>query len=136
MLEGGFTDDDYFSENVGILDKGMIFNKLALDFKASKKMKVGASVIYMMTAEDIEYTNPETGKSYSDDQLGLEFDTYLKYKIYDNLEFAVNAGYMFTGDAMDFFERDSRDSATDYDSMDGDADENIFISTCRVRYKF
>jgi hypothetical protein len=43
---------------------------------------------------------------------------------------------MFSGDAMDFFERDSRDSATKYDSMDGDADENIFISTCRVRYKF
>jgi hypothetical protein len=90
----------------------------------------------MMTAEDIEYTNPETGKSYSDDQLGLEFDTYMSYKLYDNLEFAVNAGYMFAGDAMDFFERDGRDSATDYDAMDGNSDENIFISTCRVRYKF
>jgi len=136
IMEGGFVDDDYFSENVGILDKGMIFNKLALDFKASKKLKVGASIIYMMTAEDIEYTNPETGKEYSDDQLGFEFDTYLKYKIYDNLEFAVNAGYLFAGDAMDFFERDSRNSTTHYDSMDGSADEDIFLSTCRFRYKF
>ena len=90
----------------------------------------------MMTAEDIEYTNPETGKDYSEDQLGFECDAYLKYKIYDNLEFAVNAGYLFAGDAMDFFERDSRDSATTYDSMDGNSDEDIFITTCRVRYKF
>jgi hypothetical protein len=37
---------------------------------------------------------------------------------------------------MDFFERDSRDSATTYNSMDGSSDEDIFISTCRVRYKF
>ena len=125
LMEGGFTDDDYFTEKDYMLDKGMIFNKLAFDFKADKKLKVGASLLYMMTAEDIEYVD-NNGKKRKEDSLGIEFDAYLKYKLYDNLEFAVNAGYLFADDAMDFFEVD----------RDGSSDEDIFISTCRVRYKF
>ena len=52
--------------------------------------------------------------------------------IYDNLEFAINAGYLFAGDAMDFFERDNRDDLTTYSNMDGSSDEDIFISTMRT----
>ena len=126
ILEGGFVDDDYYTENIGMLDKGMIFNKLAFDFKAKKKLSVGAAVLYMLTAEDIEYVD-KNGKMQQEDEIGIEFDAYLKYKLYDNLEFAVNAGYLFSGDAMDFWEVDDRD---------GSGDEDIFISTMRVRYKF
>ncbi|NPA25623.1 MAG: hypothetical protein GXO34_07345 [Deltaproteobacteria bacterium] len=125
LMEGGYTDDDYYTEKDYMLDKGMIFNKLALDYKASKKLMVGAAVLYMMTAEDIEYIDND-GKKQKDDSLGWELDAYLKYKLYDNLEFAVNAGYMFCDDAMDFWEVDK----------DGSSDEDIFISTARVRYKF
>ncbi|MEA3332250.1 MAG: hypothetical protein U9Q58_01455 [Pseudomonadota bacterium] len=136
IFEGGFTDDDYFTEKDYLLDKGFIMNKLAFDYKASKKLQVGCSAMYMMTAEDIEYINPETLEKHSDDDVGVEFDAYLKYKLYDNLEFAINAGYLFAGDAMDFFERDNRDDSTTYSNMDGDGDEDIFVSTMRVRYKF
>ena len=129
IFEGGFTDDDYFTEKDYILDKGFIMNKLAADYKASKKLTMGAAVMYMMTAEDIEYGDE------SDDSIGVEVDAYLKYKIYDNLEFAINAGYLFADDAMDFFERDSRDDVSG-DEPDGNSDEDIFISTARVRYKF
>jgi hypothetical protein len=120
IFEGGFTDDDYFTEKDYILDKGFIMNKVAADYKASKKLTMGAAVMYMMTAEDIEYGTE------SDDTIGIEVDAYLKYKIYDNLEFAINAGYLFADDAMDYFEEDK----------DGSSDEDIFISTARVRYKF
>ena len=120
IFEGGFTDDDYFTEKDYLLDKGFIMNKLAADYKANKKLTMGASIMYMMTAEDIEYDGE------SDDKIGFEVDGYVKYKIYDNLEFAINAGYLFADDAMDFFEEE----------MDGNSDEDIFISTARIRYKF
>ncbi len=125
IFEGGFTDDDYFTEKPYLLDKGFIMNKLAVDYKANKKTTMGASFMYMMTAEDVEYIDND-GKSCDDDSIGFEVDAYLKYKIYDNLEFAVNAGYLFADDAMDYYEVE----------RDGDSDEDIFISTARVRYKF
>ncbi|MBN2808686.1 MAG: alginate export family protein [Deltaproteobacteria bacterium] len=125
LFEGGFTDDNYFTERPYLLDKGFIMNKLAVDYKANKKLTVGAAAMYMMTAEDIKYTDNH-GKPQKDDQVGVEFDAYLSYKLYDSLEFAVNAGYLFAGDALDYFEVDK----------DGSADEDIFISTMRVRYKF
>ena len=125
IFEGGFTDDDYFTEKPYLLDKGFIMNKLAVDYKANKKTTMGASFMYMMTAEDVEYTALDGAKE-DDDEVGFEVDAYLKYKIYDNLEFAINAGYLFAGDAMDFYEVE----------RDGSSDEDIFISTARVRYKF
>ncbi|MBN2705190.1 MAG: alginate export family protein [Deltaproteobacteria bacterium] len=126
IFEGGFTDDDYYTEKGYLLDKGFIMNKLAFDYKASKKLALGAAAMYMLTAEDIEYVD-KNGKLQKEDEVGIEFDAYLKYKLYDNLEFAINAGYLFSGDAMDFWEVQDRD---------GSSDEDIFISTMRVRYSF
>ncbi len=48
--------------------------------------------------------------------------------MFKNVELAVNAGYLFSGDAMDAFELG--------DQKDGSADEDIFVSSARVRYKF
>jgi hypothetical protein len=125
FFEGGYTDDDYYTEKPYILDKGMIFNKLALDSKITDKLTVGAAVLYLMTAEDIEYTD-NNGRDQDDDELGWEIDAYFKYMLYSNLEFSVNAGYLFSGDAMDSFEEE----------CDGSDDEDIFASTARIRYKF
>ncbi|MBW1645065.1 MAG: hypothetical protein JRJ56_01875 [Deltaproteobacteria bacterium] len=125
LFEGGYTDDNYFTEKPYLLDKGFIMNKLSADYKANKKLTMGAAVMYMMTAEDIEYRDLD-GEKQKDDSIGVEVDAYLKYKIYDNLEFAINAGYLFADDAMDYFEAD----------RDGNSDEDIFLSTARVRYKF
>jgi hypothetical protein len=129
LMEGGYTDDDYYTEKDYMLDKGLWLFKGAADYKVSKKLTVGGALMYMMTAEDIEYSYvDENGvtQNESDDSLGIEVNAYLKYKIYDNLEFAGNAGYLFADDAMDFWEVDK----------DGSSDEDIFISTARVRYKF
>jgi hypothetical protein len=48
--------------------------------------------------------------------------------MFKNVELAVNAGYLFSGDAMDAFETGNQ--------RDGSADENIFVSSARVRWKF
>ena len=128
MFEGNYADDDsYFTERGYMLDKGFIMNKLALDYQWTEKLQVGTAVMYMMTAEDIEYTD-SNGRNQSENQLGFEVNAYCKYMLFKNVELAVNAGYLFSGDAMDAFEVGSQ--------KDGSADEDIFVSSARVRYKF
>jgi hypothetical protein len=127
IMEGNYADDNYFTEDVSILDKGLILNKLGLDYMATDKMTLGAALLYMTTAEDIQYTDA-LGRSQKNDDVGVEVNGYFKYMLYKNLEFAVNAGYLFAGDAMDAFEVDA--------IKNGSSDENIFIASSSIRYKF
>ncbi|UCD88726.1 MAG: hypothetical protein JSW04_09670 [Desulfobacterales bacterium] len=127
IMEGNYADDNYFTEDVSLLDKGLILNKLALDYSATDKTTVGAAILYMLTAEDIQYTD-NSGRSQKEDEIGIEVSGYMKYMLYKNLEFAVNAGYLFAGDAMDAFEVD--------EIKNGSSDEDIFIASSRIRYKF
>jgi hypothetical protein len=131
IMEGGYTDDVYFTERAELFDKGLIMNKLALDHQASDKLKVGAALLYMLTAEDINYTD-DLGASQSQDEIGFEIDGYASYMLYPDVELAINAGYLISGDAMDVFEVGPAGSNV----KDGSADNDIFISTMRVRYKF
>ncbi|MBN2332346.1 MAG: hypothetical protein JXO49_12865 [Deltaproteobacteria bacterium] len=121
IFKNRYVEDDYFTEKDYLLNKGFIMNKLAADYQASKKVTLDGAVMYMMTAEDIEYGNQ------SDNTIGFEIDDYLTYKIYDNLVFGISAGYLFADDALDFYEKDSQD---------GNADENIFVSSAGIRYNF
>jgi len=123
FMEGGYTDDNYFTEAPHILDKGLFFNKLALDYKASDKLKLGAAVLYLQTAKDLTI-----GAGKKDKSLGTEIDAYLSYMLYADTEFAINAGYLVAGDGMDAFETSSQ--------RNGESDANIFLSTARLRYKF
>lgn len=127
LFEGSYADDDYFSERHYLLDKGFLMNKLALDFQATRKLKLGVAGLYMMTAEDIEYIDG-FGNRQADDSIGVEINGYLSYKLFDNMEVAVNAGYLMADDAMDYFEVEG--------IRDGSSDEDIFVSSARVRYKF
>ncbi len=127
LFEGSYADDDYFSERHYLLDKGFLMNKLAVDLQATKKLKLGLAAMYMMTAEDVEYID-SFGNRRADDTIGLEIDGFVSYKLFDNVEFAVNAGYLFADDALDYFEVG--------DIKDGSSDEDIFVSSARVRYKF
>ncbi|GAB4365057.1 MAG: hypothetical protein Kow00128_07290 [Deltaproteobacteria bacterium] len=121
FMEGGYTDDNYFTEAPYILDKGLFLNKLALDYKASDKTKVGLAVLYLQTAEDLTIGGGKTEKA-----LGTEIDAYLSYKLFASTEFALNLGYLVADDAMDAFEN----------NVDGQSDNDVFRSTARVRYKF
>lgn len=123
FFEGGFTDDNYFTEAPHILDKGLFFNKLALDYQHSNKLKLGAAVLYLETAEDLTI-----GGGKKETKLGTEIDAYVSYKLYANTELAINAGYLFADDGMDAFEVASQ--------RDGSSDADVFRSTARLRYSF
>lgn len=125
FMEGGYTDDNYFTERPHIGDKGMVLNKLAVDYKATEKTKVGAAALYLMTAEDLVYVD-DGGVARADDKLGFELDAYVSHQLFPSCEVALNAGYLWADDAMDFFEVE----------RDGKADNDIFRSTARIRYKF
>ncbi|WP_321530143.1 hypothetical protein [uncultured Desulfuromonas sp.] len=124
VLFQGLNSDQYFSADPYIQDKGFMINRVAYDAKVSDRLKVGAAAMYMMTAEDMEYTDGTY--DYADDSIGFEIDVYAKYKMYKSLELALAAGYLMTDDALDFYE----------DDHDGSADEDIYVITSRIRYKF
>ena len=130
VLMESYDDDNYFTERPYLLDKGLILVKGAFDWNATDKLKVGTALAYMMTAEDVEYIDGDgvTGSSQSEDEVGVELMGYMSYKLYQNVEFAINAGYLWAGDAMDYWEEDS--------IRDGKSDEDIFRSMARVRYSF
>jgi hypothetical protein len=126
IFQETYTNDDYFSERHVIADKGMFLNKLDLNHKLSKKTKIGAAVLYLLTAEDIEWTDGVT--DFKDDELGIEVQAYVVHKLYKNLELAWNIAYLAAGDAMDAFETSS--------TQNGSSDVDIFQSAGHVRYKF
>jgi hypothetical protein len=123
FFEGGYTDDNYFTEAPHILDKGLFFNKLALDYQHSDKLKLGAAVLYLETAEDLTLVGGQ-----KESKLGTEIDAYISYKLYANTEIAINAGYLFADDGMDAFEITAQ--------QDGSSDADVFRTTARVRYSF
>ena len=128
ILFEGYTDDDYFSSSPYLQDKGLILNRIGYDYQVTDKLKVGAAALYLMTAEDIGNDTDNDGKvdQYEDDTLGVEFDAYASYKLFTNTEAAIQFGYLMADDAMDYYEFE----------QDGDADEDIFIISSRIRYKF
>ncbi|MEA1969094.1 MAG: hypothetical protein U9N77_12860 [Thermodesulfobacteriota bacterium] len=127
IFEGNLVDDNYFTERPYIMDRGFIMNKLNLDYKATSKLKLSLAGMYMLTAEDLEYHTPD-GTQVSEDEIGFEVDARASYKLFKNVKMDLCFGYLFAGDAMDYFEVD--------EIQDGDSDEDIWISSMRIRYKF
>ena len=125
VLFESLTDDNVFTERHYMLDKGFIMNKVRFDYNATDRLKVGAAMMYMMTAEDIEYID-NNGDSQSEDTIGFEIDADMSYTLFQGLTFNLAAGYLFADDAMDYFEEDA----------DGNSDENIFRLMSSIRYKF
>ena len=128
LFEGNYGDDNYFTERPYLADKGFIMNRVGVDYTATEKLTVGGALLYMFTAEDFKYTAAATGTSESNNDLGFEFDVYCKYMLYKNVELAWNAGYLIAGDALDVYEVAS--------IQNGTSDQDIWISSARVRYKF
>jgi hypothetical protein len=129
LFEGNYADDVIFTNAHYLLNKGFIMNKLAMDYQLTDILKVGFAGLYMRTAKSMTYHHPDVKDLYySVRNIGYEADTYAKIKLYPNLEFAINGGYLFSGNAMDVFE--------EKDIRNGVADEDIYIITSRVRYKF
>jgi hypothetical protein len=123
LFEGGYTDDVYFTEAPYFLNFGGIFNKLAIDFKATDKLTLNAAVMYIMAAKEIPIGG---GVGNTSRDLGLEVDAAIAYKLTPNMSLAMNAGYLIAGDAMDAWEV----------RQDGEANRNIFRTTANMRYQF
>jgi hypothetical protein len=128
LFEGNYADDNYFTERPYLADKGFIMNRLGIDYKTTEKMTLGGALMYMMTAEDFEYTAAANGDTVSEDELGWEIDVYIQYMLYPNVEIAFNFGYLFAGDALDVYEV--------AEIQDGSSDEDIYIASARLRYQF
>ena len=120
VLFEGLAADTYFSATPYIQDKGLILNRIGYTYNVSDKLKIGAAALYLMTAEEIEYNQ------FKDDKIGTEVDLSASYKHSSQLEFALEMGYLFTDDAMDYYEVD----------QDGSADTDLFVINSRIRYKF
>lgn len=60
--------------------------------------------------------------------MGWEVDVYAKYMLFSNVEVAANFGYLVAGDALDAYEVSS--------IQDGSSDEDIYVVSARLRYKF
>lgn len=113
LFEGGYTDDNYMTERPYLFNNGLFLNKLAYDRQQNDKTKWGVAALYLQTAEKLN----------GEDSVGTEFDAYVSYKLYDNVELALNGGYLVTGDWWDTVKT-------------ANADDNIYRITSRVRYKF
>jgi hypothetical protein len=48
--------------------------------------------------------------------------------LFPDVEVALNFGYLFAGDALDVYEDDT--------IQDGSSDEDIYITSARLRYQF
>jgi hypothetical protein len=125
ILFESLADDNVFTERHYILDKGFIMNKVRFDYKATDRFKVGAAVMYMMTAEDIEYID-DNGSNQDEETLGIEIDADMSYTLFKGLTFNFAAGYLVADDAMDYFEED----------VDGNGNEDILRVMSSFRYKF
>jgi len=62
------------------------------DFNVTPKLNLGASYTFAKANE------PPVASGWVSKKYGSEVDLTLKYKIYDNLEYMIGAGYLFTGD--------------------------------------
>lgn len=128
VLFEGYTSDNYFTAVPYLQDKGLILNRIGYDRQLTDKLKIGVAAMYLMTAEDLGNDTDADGKvdQFEDDEIGVEFDAYASYKLYKNLELAIQVGYLAAGDAMDFYEVE----------QDGSSDEDLYVVNSKIRYKF
>lgn len=92
-----FADDNTLASGPFILDRGLNMPYLAVDVDLNDKASVGASYLFVNTAEDLGTA----------DDLGHEFAVRASYKITKNLKAGIEAGYLLAGDAWDELSSDA-----------------------------
>jgi len=100
----------------GITDGGIAnttYLKLAASTKATKDLSVKGQIVWLKATEDVVIGKSKTGKDVKEDDLGWEIDGKVSYKLAKNLEYYVEAGYLFAGDAYDTVEAGKRTDADD-----------------------
>ena len=104
---------DRFAGNMGIATRGSssvppfssAFNnadlyQIFLGYNPTPKLALRTSFTMVFADEKPVGCNPETGACgrFVDDEIGQEFDIQATYKLFDNLEYMIGFGYLWTGD--------------------------------------
>jgi len=108
-----FADDNTLATAPFIFDRGLNMPYVALDYDLNDKASVGASALYILTAEDLG----------EDKDLGVEVAARASYAITKNLKAGIEAGYLIGGDAWDELASDD----------DGD---DVFRTDASIRFMF
>ncbi len=116
------ADDNTLVASPYYLDKGLSMPYLAADFDITEKTSVGASYLYIMTAEKLDIARP-SGIS-GDDEIGHEFAVRASHTIAKGLTAGVEVGYLLGGDLWDNYAPDDEDS------------DNVLRADASIRFKF
>jgi len=79
------------------VDNAWIYKAYA-GFKPTAKSNITMSVIYAYADKKPKAPFTPAGVAYAGDVYGTEVDLVATYKIFDNLEYKIGAGYLFVGD--------------------------------------
>ncbi len=113
VIFDGLADDNTLSTSPYILDRGLNMPYLGVDYDLNDKATVGASYLWINTAEDLG----------EDKDLGHEFSVRASYKIAKGLTTGIEAGYLIGGDGWD-------------DLASNDDGDDVFRSNANVRFQF
>jgi len=118
-----FADDNTLATAPYILDKGLNMAYLGADFDLNDKASVGASYLWINTAEDFDLGGLVTS---ADKEIGNEVSVRASYKVTKNLTAGIEAGYLFVGDGLDNYNKEAF----------GESADDIFRSDASIRLKF
>jgi hypothetical protein len=120
VIFDSYADDSTLVTAPFILDKGLNMPYVALDYDLNDKASVGASALYILTAEEIDGADVDDDEN---DDVGVEVAARASYKITKNLTAGIEAGYLIGGDAWDEL------------ASDGDGDD-VFRTDANIRLQF
>jgi hypothetical protein len=120
VIFDSYADDSTLATAPFLLDKGLNMPYVALDYDLNDKASVGASALYILTAEEFDGADADTDEN---DDIGVEVAARASYKITKNLTAGIEAGYLFGGDAWDELASDD----------DGD---DVFRTDASIRFMF
>ncbi|WP_432821924.1 alginate export family protein [Trichloromonas sp.] len=121
VLFANLADDNAPINSWYVMDKGLSLLYLGGDIDLNDKASVGASYLWWNTAQGID---GEDAGGRGDTELGHELAVRGSYKIATGLTAALNAGYLWSGAAMD-----------ELQGKENDAD-NVFRADAGFRFKF
>jgi len=118
-----YADDNTLATAPYILDKGLNMVYLGADVDLNDKASVGASYLWINTAEDFDLGGLVTS---ADKEIGNEVSVRASYKVTKNLTAGIEAGYLFVGDGLDNYNK----------AAFGESADDIFRSDASIRLKF
>ena len=109
---------------------GLWINKLYSSVKFAPWFKTTLEAMYILDTTDNGNTIGTArsgGLPRNDNSIGWEFDLINEITIYKNLQFAIAGGYLFAGDAMDYYNTTT---------LGNESPKNPWVITTKLIYSF